>query len=211
MHQRLLIIDTDLFVLLAAAGLVGRVAELLGFNVADVRRLPALPYQLRKGKNFKKKYSEDVLDAAVEQAGSIAPVTERPLNDALFQRLIDTDNIDSGEAEVIAVAVERGHIYLASGDKRWMRALVAAPNLADVRAALAGRVICTEIVLRLLVESDGVAAVASAFAAVREGNQTLRVVFSEAAATDQVQCLSYIRSYYTDLVRDVGDGFFFDP
>ena len=205
MPDRLLIVDTDVFILLAAAGRLDRVAELLDVSVENIRRLDALPYQLEKGKRFKKTYPDEVRAEAHAKSMTVLPVEGRPA-DHLFQRLVDTPDIDEGEALLFGLVAEQEHFYLASGDKRAMVALGSAGDLGDVRAAVAGRVVCFEAALKLLVEHDGVADTAAAFAAVREANQTLRVVFSEAAATNQAQCLHYIASYFNDLTTKVGVG-----
>jgi hypothetical protein len=209
MPDRLLIIDSDIFVLLSAAELLDRVAELLTVLPANVRRLPALPHQLERGRAFKKNYTDKVRATAIAKCGQVVPLAERPADDERFQRLVDTDNIDEGEALMFALVSEQQHLYLASGDKRSMIALATSGNLADVREAVAGRVVCLEATLRLLVEADGVAKVAAAFASVRDANQTLRVIFSEAAATNEAECLRYIASYFNHLVNQVGAGFLY--
>jgi hypothetical protein len=206
MHDRLLIVDSDIFILLSAAGLLSRVAELLGVKSENVRRLDALPFQLEKGKAFKKNYSDVVRDAAKKQCDLVSPLTDRPKDDETLQRLTDTDGIDPGEALLFALASEESHYYLASGDKRAMVALATAGDLADIRAAVSGRIVCLEETLRMLVVAEGVAPIAAAFASVREANQALRVIFSEAAATNQDECLRYIASYFNDLVSKVGSG-----
>jgi hypothetical protein len=45
--DRLLLMDSDIFILLSAAGLLERTAELLGFEMSRVRRLDALPHMIR--------------------------------------------------------------------------------------------------------------------------------------------------------------------
>ena len=210
MPVRLLIVDSDIFVLLSAAGRLDRVAELLGVSVADIRRLPALPSQLERGKNFKKNYSDAVRATASAKCQTVPPIEGRPDDDDRFQRLVETNNIDEGEALLFALVSENEHFYLASGDKRSMVALGTTGALADVRTAVAGRVICLEATLKMLIEADGVAVTAAAFAAVREAHQTLRVVFSEAAATNQAECLHYIASYFNELVGKVGIGLLYE-
>ena len=47
MSERILLIDSDIFVLLSAAGLLDDLVDCLGFELSDVRRLDALPHQLQ--------------------------------------------------------------------------------------------------------------------------------------------------------------------
>ena len=76
--MRLLLIDTDVFVRLAAAGLVERVAKLLGFELRQVRRLYPVEAQLTRGQKFREKYPESVRAKAITVARVVAPITERP-------------------------------------------------------------------------------------------------------------------------------------
>lgn len=86
----------------------------------------------------------------------------------------------------------------------------AAPELHDIRAGIAGRVICLEVVLRLLVTSDGVAAATRAFS-VFPDHKTMQVVFSEVNAGDQEKCQASLDSYLRDLKRTVGSDFLYEP
>jgi hypothetical protein len=202
---RLLLIDTDVFVLLAAAGLVGRVAELLGFELTEVRRLHPVERQLTRGRQFRQRFPEPVREKALFAARTVAPITERPEDDTLLQKLTLTD-IDEGEALMIALLAENPSWLLTTGDRRALVSLAKDSALADVRAAVAGRLVPIESVLRKLVTTDGVEAVAAAFAPVRDCDIKLRVIFSEANATNLDSCLEGIDSYLAALKREVGEG-----
>jgi hypothetical protein len=201
---RLLLIDTDIFVLLAAAGLIERVASLLGFKPEDLRRLPAVEFQLSRGKKFKEKFPSNVRASAIAVAQKIAPLTERPASDAMLQQL-NVDDIDEGEAVMFALLAENPSWLLTTGDRRSLVALGTQPDLSTARNSLAGRLVCIETVLRLLVINDGVEQIAKAFAPVRECDTKLRVIFSEANATNRESCLAGIDSYLTNLRTAVGE------
>ena len=62
MTDRLLLVDSDLFVLLSAAGLLDELAAALGFTPDAIRRLTALPHQVRKGRTFRR-YDESLRQA----------------------------------------------------------------------------------------------------------------------------------------------------
>ena len=200
--DRLLLVDSDIFILLSAAGLLERVAELLGFSVDDIRRLHALPHMLQHSKSMRRNFSEAVRERAIVVANRVVGIYERPPEGELPQRLLSIDYIDDGEALLIAHLVERPTCLLASGDLRAMRALASAEGFQDVRDAIRGRVICLEAVVRMLVEADGVAATATAFQVVLPHSRHLQIFFSEANVANQEQCLDAVRSFYTEL-RDV--------
>jgi hypothetical protein len=209
MAERLLYVDTDLFILLAAAGLLDRAARLLGFEMADVRRLDPLSHQLKRSGGLSRKYDENSRRAALEACDRVAAITERPDDDRLLDRLASIDDIDDGEALMLALAAENGASYLASGDKRAMIALVTRVEVRDVRDRVAGRIVCLEALVKLLVNADGVTPIATAFAPVCPSNRTLSIFFAAGAATTPENCLPLIESYVRDLERQLGIDFLY--
>lgn len=205
MEERILLVDSDVFILFAAAGVLERVAELLGFRLRDVRRLPALPQQLQRSRAFRQRYPEHARLAGSDWCGRIAPLKHRPALDAVAKKLMMLNDIDSGEAEMLSHVAESPFYYLASGDKRSMIALATAPELADIRAAVAGRIICLEAVLALLIRADGPEPVTAAFTPLRTCHKSLTIFFSE---TD---CLDAVQDYLDNLVKQTGEGFLMIP
>ncbi len=206
-----LVIDSDLFILLAGSDLLMPTLGLLGIQPADAQRLPALEYQLQRSSRWTWAYPEGVRQLALTACRRIPPLTERPTSDATLQQLIAVEAIDEGEALVFALMIEQRGLYLASGDKRAMRALAAAPQLRQVRDGIAGRVLCLESILRLLVERQGLEAIANALRPVRDQYQTLRVAFSAGVATSQVSFDAAMDAYLAELIRDTGPGFLYLP
>jgi len=211
MGERLLLVDSDIFIILSSAGVLERTAELLGFESEDIRRLPALENQLTRGTKFKKMYPQEIRNAALSCCQGIAPLTERPSDVRILDQLASVSDIHVGEAVMYALMVERPSYLLASGDKRAMQALAANADLRNVRDALAGRILCLEAAVRMLVRRDGVAQVANAFTPLRSVNTTLSIVFSRGAATTKQNCLRALESYLTDLKNAVGDDFLLIP
>jgi hypothetical protein len=211
MGQRILLVDSDIFVLLAGAGVLERVADLLGFDLKDLRRLDALPHQLRKSAKFRKKYSPGVIEKALAYCGKVSSLLERPKGDDILQRLAEADCIDEGEAVMLGLMAEQEIYLLASGDKVAMRALAQSPALAEVKKAVSGRIICLESVIRLLIGKLGPGQTAAAFAPLLDSNGTLRIAFSQGEQTTEAHCLEAIESYLKDLQKDVGNGFLLIP
>jgi hypothetical protein len=205
MAERRLFVDSDVFVLLAASNSLSRVAELLGFTMEQLGRLAPLPHMLRVGKSFRKKYSQDVRDRAAAVADVVAAIVERPQNDDLLQSLLEINGIDEGEALLYGLLVESPHLQLISGDKTAMRALVSQESLQHVRAAITGRVICLESILKLLVQADGVAVVAKAWLPLKDSYKSLSIVFSDVNCEDQKQCLECLDSILRDLQTTLGN------
>ena len=84
--MRLLLIDTDAFVILAGAGLIDRTAELLGFEPHQGRRLYPVENQFTRGRIFKQRYPEAVRQTALAKAKLVTPLRERPAKTTPFCR-----------------------------------------------------------------------------------------------------------------------------
>lgn len=210
MSERLLFIDTDMLVLLGGSGTLPAALALLGFLPDQVRRLAAAPHQLERSRRFKDTYPAPVLQAARRAAAGIAPVSEQPADDALVDQLARVSDVDLGEAELIALLAEHDGFYLTTGDKRALVALATDHGLADVRARVAGRLICLESILKRLVQDRGAGAMAKAFAAVMT-HRTIGVLFTEAQVRSDDVCLEGIESYLNDLIQKTGEGFLYLP
>jgi hypothetical protein len=210
MPEPLLLVDTDIFIDLSAAGLLENVISLLGFDVAHTRRLPVLEHQLRKGARLKRRYSETMREAALRLAERISRLSEKPHDAGLRQRLIAVEGIDDGEALFFALLAEHENWILATGDKRAIIALATTPELQDIRNHLRGRIVCLETIIPALLRINGIKSIASAFAPLRE-HATLRLAFPEGPLTKESVCQKELAFHLTKLEEKVGTGFLFKP
>ena len=92
-----------------------------------------------------------------------------------------------------------------------MRALVGQETLKPVRQLIAGRVICLESILKMLVQADGVVAVAQAWLPLKDSYKSLSVIFSDVNCKDQKQCLECLDSILNDLKKTLGSDFLLLP
>ncbi|MEX0654151.1 MAG: hypothetical protein WD534_10030 [Phycisphaeraceae bacterium] len=206
----MLLIDSDAFILLATSGYLNRLAHLLGIPHEEVRRLGPLPHMLR-GKKMCKAYPTEIRELVIAVCENVAELDERAEDPDFEQRLLDVPDIDSGEAELYALLAERPHYYLVSNDKRAMRALARTDEVSDIRNMIAGRVVCLQAALRMLIENDDFGTIATAFTPLRECETTIRVIFSRGEETDREQCVETVNSYFDELDGQVGIGFLYSP
>jgi hypothetical protein len=211
MGERLLLVDSDVFIILSAAGYLERAICLLGFRFEAARRLPALESQLIRGAAFRDRYPDAVRHEALKCCGMVASLTERPDDSSVLDSLALVSDIDEGEAVMYALLKEQPSWLLVSGDKRAMCALAATPELSAVHNALTGRIICLEALIRKLVERDGIQPVAKAFAPLGAISKTLSVVFSKGETTSLADCMKALDDYLRDLTKQVGAGFLLTP
>lgn len=204
--MRLLLVDSDAAILLAASGLFGQLLEALDLEVAQARRLDALPHMLRKSRKARK--YRDLMEILLDWCEKVAPIEDAAEDDEVRQLLV-RDDIDPGEAGLFALLYENPGYLLTTGDKRSLRELASSEDLQVVRQSLSGRVICLETAVELLVAKLGIQRVAEAFTPLRPYNRTLSVIFSRGEETSETDCLEALRSYIRELTEDVGPDFLF--
>lgn len=189
-----LLLDTDMLVLLTAAGLLDSVAHHLGYAPDQIRRLPAALHQVRKSKRFRDTYGEAVLQRIVAPISAIKEV-EPPTDLELLDVLNAT--MDPGEAQLVAIAASQECTLLASGDKRAIGSLMRS-GASDCIKAMSGRIVSLEAVLWILIGATDPRQIRTSFLPVL-GHATLRIVLSEHAVADQERCRDGIRNYFNDL------------
>ena len=203
MSSPLLLVDTDLFVLLAGAGLLNDLAECLGIPTESIRRLPSLQSQI-KSKRFIDKIPVDELARLQAAISHVTPWTDSPADTTLLERLQTVPDIDPGEALLFATLYEQPVYLLASGDKRSMVALGNAPELDDVRQSVRGRILSLETALTLLIRRLGANVIGPRLRPFRERHQTVSILFGYKTEFDDQESLDQIRSYLNDLIKHIG-------
>ena len=209
MSERILLIDSDIFVLLSAAGLLDRLIACLGFEKTSVRRLAALPHQLQRGRSFRR-YHQAVRDDAVTRCSEIPAIKDRPISSEHWEKLISVDQIDEGEALLFAKLAEGSASLLTTGDQRSLIALGNAEGLDSFRDEIRGRVVCLESALLLLVKSVGAQSVGEAFQRLRGVNTTIDVLFGFKSEFSDEETVRQLSSYLVDLRGKHGDDFLDD-
>ena len=210
MSDRLLLIDTDMLVLLGGSGTLGDVLAALDFEPHQSRRLDAATHQFQRSRAFKDNYRATVLRAALRTAQTITPLTERPADPTMLDALARVSDIDLGEAELFAMLAEHEGYYLTTGDNRALVALANHEELAGLRQRVAGRLICLESVLKLLVNRNGAKATADAFGAIST-HKTISVLLSGPQTRSDDVCRQGIDSYLAALIQKTGEGFLYLP
>ena len=187
-----LLVDSDVFCKLGMGSLLGEALAVLGADIGDCSRLPALPHMLRRGKLIRK--------YGAEACANILPVAERmqsiPAPDPLWlDRIVSVPTIDPGEALLFAVAAQAGLIII-TGDKSSLRAL---KNIDGYPEALAGRIVVLEAILLALCDRLGHAEVRRRLCFLIPNDKTLQVCFSAGNPDPR----SALESCYRDLVSEV--------
>lgn len=194
------LLDTDAFCKLAVAGLLHDALRLLGTDLQDCGRLPALPHMLRRGR-LRIVFGESACDAIIPIAESM-PVVGQP-TDVWLNKLTPIPAIDPGEAQILAAAAESG-IIVVSGDKRALRAL---KNVAGFAESLTGRIATLDAILLALCDQLGADVARRRVQALMTFDKTVAICFSAENADPR----SALVSYYEDLRSDLHPLVLWDP
>lgn len=185
----LLLLDTDAFCVLAAAGLLEKARDALGAE--GCARLAALPHMLRRGA-LRRRLGEARSDALLRVAEGLPAV--RAPSTAWADRFAGIPNVDPGEAQLLAVAAE-DDVLVVTGDKR---ALAAISQRVDIGGALEGKVVLVEQILDLLCEVHGVETVRTAVNGTGPSGAVL-VCFSPGNASPRDALHAYIDEAHTNV------------
>ena len=184
-HLRLLI-DTDAFCKLAAAGLLDDVLAFFGVTRAECARLPALSPMLQRG-HLRNRYGEAESDRlrAIAQTFSKMPEPSTEWLDTFSA----VPAIDPGEAQIYALAAERGLMVL-TGDKRALKAL---GSLTAAHPRLNGNIVTLEAALLGLVGRLTDPVLRAHGKILAEYDQMAKAVFSSAGSSLDEALKSYVR------------------
>ncbi len=187
-----LLFDTDAFCKLGIASLLQDVAQIFGAQLQECGRLYALPFMLRKGR-LRSLFGGPACDALIPVANAL-PVMPDP-SVAWLEKLTAIEAIDPGEAQVFAVAAERGHPFL-SGDKR---ALIALKIIDDIITVLDGRVVILEAILLALCDRLGQEEMRRRVAPLAAVDRMVAVCFSSGNPDPSTALMSYYRALEMEL------------
>lgn len=210
MSNRLLL-DNDIFLLLSGAGLLEESVAALGFSIAEARRLDSLKHMLRKPARALSRYSEEILARAANDCSRVAALDEEPNEQMLELFGAHATNVHGGEAVLLALTASHGDYYFGTNDKTALRAVAREAGLAALRERVAGRIICLEIVVKRLIERMGAEELATRLAPVLRFDSRLHCIFSPAQSGHPEDCSIAVESFLSDLRRELGEDFLWQP
>jgi hypothetical protein len=180
-----LLIDTDAFCKLAIAGVIDETLGLLGSDRPHCARLPALPHMLRRGR-LRKNLGDAICDSLVPIAESL-PIVGQANSDWL-DLLTPQSGIDPGEAQLFAVAAEKG-ITVLSGDKRAIQVL---KNVSEFVEPLGSRIVVLEAALLSVCRVHGTNLVQTRIGPLKMHDTMVKTVFSPGNADIEAALESYL-------------------
>jgi hypothetical protein len=174
----------------------------LGFGWAECRRLVSLPSMLQGG-CFD--CSAVAKQRALRATRHVAALEERSGAREIKKLLLGA--IDPGELLALAHLAEDRQALFMSGDLRWMR-IMQKRRFGKVRELIAGRILCLETVVAILVSRYGAAAVIG-----KLGDDprylTLKILLGQGKSTPEREFIEGVTSYRQNREREFGPDFFY--
>lgn len=197
-----LFVDNDVIKKLAALDLLDPAIEALGFTVEETYVLPTARFKFLAGNAAKgqKKWGLRTHVRIVDFLGRVRAIDEQFDRD-LHDMLAGVENIDEGEAVLLAATASNDGALLTTGDKRCLAALAGAEGCGAAATKLAGRVICVEqVVLKVISHTGFEKVMQRAVPGLTElQDNALHVAFGSGAETKRANAEEALTSYVAEL------------
>ena len=195
-------VDNDALLKLTACDLFWDVIALLGVQPTDVKVLASTEFVIRGNKSIKQQYSEAVRTKAISLVKGFSKIPTVQANPFLS---LQVPGLDLGELTLIHAAIAEPSFYLATGDKRCLRALVNSPELGTARQKLNGKVVCIEQLIAELIAVKGFETVRQKVVPARDCDTALKVAFGSGDQAQEDNVLGALEQYIQELRRDCPD------
>lgn len=194
----LLFTDNDILLKLANCNLLDCFIDELSLSHHEVFLTPKAKFSLQSqlNKNLSSQEAKDSLSNFLMKVSYI----EDPVDDSLIADLISIPNIDSGEAILFAKLISTEASFLATGDKRSLKAILEEVELQKFRTHFLNRVYTFESVLLFLLDRKGFLFVSSMISRNPDMNDSvLRMAFGN--GRDEQHARACLNSYSQDLLE----------
>jgi hypothetical protein len=197
-------VDNDIVMKLSAYQLFWETTKALGAQDQDIRVLPTASPFFRRDRQLADQYPQEMRDRAIQVVDKCSKVTVSP-TDAEYLSLLGINNIDPGEALLVAGTQAERDFYLLTADKKFLKAL-AASGLQSILQRLDHRVLCLEqLILLLLKQTNDFDKIARRISAAVRCEVSVSTAFSAGKQTDQQKAIAYLETVVTDLRQQTGN------
>ncbi len=201
--SRICFLDNDIIHKLVALNLFYAAIDALQVERSNMQVLPTARYWFQGQKRKARQYSDVIWDAGIAVVSGCKPIqVDRDsgcLEEIEYLSQFQND-IHVGEQELILATRSPPDFFLLTGDKVCMRAL---PQLkAKIYGRLAGRVICFEQVVLLLIRRLGFERVKERVVPMRECDKALRVCFGSGEQATEENVVVNLEDYIEGLRRE---------
>jgi hypothetical protein len=197
--------DNDIIKKLAICGLFDEAIEFLGVSPTDILVLPTAKHVLGVAKPGKRRsqFDEQTLRRLEEFFSRVSEISFAP-DPAELQLFDDIHAIDQGEAILFSASEFYRESFLATGDKRSLKALVVLPGASMIVERLTGRVICFEQLVLGVINQRGFEHVRTRVVPVSDCDTALRAAFGSGLDASEANVCDCLTRYVEDLREGTG-------
>jgi hypothetical protein len=193
-------LDNDVILKLTTYRILNEALDCLEIDRSDIRVLASARFVFGS-KKLQKKYSEEILLSAIEFVESCATISAQDNDEYRLLEKQAKNDIDPGEATLIAATFHESASLLATGDKRCLKALFSIESLELIHKKLQGRVICLEQIICKLIETQGFDWVLERVLPNLDCDKALKSAFGSGSNSQSGTVLETLNSYIQDLQK----------
>lgn len=190
-----LLIDNDVVIKLARMGCFQEGLDAIGRRCGEVGsikvmlRYMGVADERRRRRLCASQGEADRLQAALASIVEIELTEDEALTagELMAIALIGELDLDEGELMLLVVALHRGSLDVATGDKRAILALPEMVRLAPSLSALQGHLICLEQIFIRMAQARGLAFVGRALALAPRADEAVAFVYHQVAGGDALR------------------------
>jgi len=201
MDDKLLLLDNDFLYNFAAIDYLEAVADILGFSPHSLRRLNSALQVFNKKASIDFPPPQD--DRVRKACDQIQPLSAAP-NRALAAFMTNIDAIDEGEQYLFTIGCTYRKSFVATCDRKALRALCSHPLGSPICDRLEGRVVLFESVLLKLISQYSYAAIRDACTALCAKRSNFNEYFLAGKAAKE-ECCERLR-FSCDRAMNFGSG-----
>ena len=193
-------LDNDVILKLTTYRMLDEALDCFKIDRSDIRVLESARFVFVSPK-LRKKYSEETLISATEFVNKCPKIATQDSEEyRLLEKQIKND-IDPGEATLIAATFQESASLLATGDKRCLKALANTECLDFIHQGLQGRVICLEQIICKLIEIQGFDWVLERIIPNLDCDKALKSAFGSGSNSQCETVLGTLTGYIQDLQK----------
>jgi hypothetical protein len=198
--------DNDIVKKLAICNLLDEAVGALEVSLEEILVLPTARFKLGIAKKPEKTIASlgietfRRLESFLESVGVI-DIVPPPDEQRLFDDAMD---IDPGEAILFSASAVYSDCYIATGDKRSLRALVAIPHAEKIVERLNHHILCFEQIVLRCIDHVGFELVRSKIVPASDCDTALRAAFGSGLEAQEESVTRCLISYIEHLRRETG-------
>ena len=205
----LYLIDNDIIIELASYKLLGETMASFNLTYKDkaVRILPSASSYINSDPKLREKYKQETLQSAKNRADSYEKINLSLIDqkeDSEYESLIAIENIDPGEALLVAATEYEPDFYILTSDKKFLKAL-SKSNLVNIKNRLYKKIICLEQLIIHLINHNDFDKVRRRIASSELSNCDIAEAFKNSRLTQKELALQTLEQRVKKLRDETGD------